>query len=160
MNGIDDSVGDTNLLVQNLSLAMNGYDYDEMHHICLVSYSVHDCIFRSLTTRIDNEPRTKGSFVNVIFVVDVVVLHLFSITFSFSCSIMAHSNRINWFHFFYSSFVLALIVFLFLFGSVFAIVNSQHIFHCVCLYMCVKYFNIKFVSHFECILTVQFNTSK
>lgn len=67
MNGIDDSVGDTNLLVQNLSFAMNGYDYDEMHHICLVSYSVHDCIFRSLTTRIDNEPRTKGSFVNVIF---------------------------------------------------------------------------------------------
>lgn len=135
MNGIDDSVGDTNLLVQNLSLAMNGYDYDEMHHICLVSYSVHNCIFRSLTTRIDNEPRTKGSFVNVIFFVDVV-LHLFSITFSFSCSIMAHSNRINWFHFFYSSFVLALILFLFLFGSVVAIVIVSTffiVFACICV---------------------------
>lgn len=104
----------------------------------------------------------KGFFRQCYFSLLLLFCICFRLLFHFHAVLWLTATGLTGFFFFYSSFVLALIVFLFLFlfSSVFAIVNSQHIFHCVCLYMCVKYFNIKFVSHSECILTVQFNTSK
>lgn len=100
MNGIDDSVGDTNL---SRTKSLIRYEWLRLRWNAshLSSFILRSRLHFSIAHH-PNWQRTsnKGFFRQCYFFFVVVVLHLFSITFSFSCSIMAHSNRINWFLFF------------------------------------------------------------
>lgn len=121
MNGIYGSVGDTNLLEPNHDEWLS-VEY-KMHH---VPYSFRYCIFdRIHHPKIDNklEQRVLPSMFSGFASAFVFVF------ISFSCSIMAHNDRINWF-FFGFDFFLSLAFFC-------CHCNSQHIFHCVSLFVFV-----------------------
>lgn len=151
MNDINDSVGDTNLLLSAINRCSQCHRIHSQctmkcMHICLVPHSVRYGIasFDRTPPELTNELSTKGSFVNAVCACTIFVcifalflfLHLFSITFRFHAALLwLTATGLTGFYF----------LFVFVFHSVWLWFcfhcNSQHIFHCVCLYLCTC-FNI------------------